>query len=231
MKATPAFSPQTLKFLRDLKKNNDRAWFAPRKEVYERECLEPLRALAVALSDGLRRAKIPIEADPSRVGFRIYRDVRFSLDKSPYKTNLGLYLPHRGIRNAPGGLYVHVAPKASFVAAGFYQLDREPLQRWRAAMAANPRRFQTVLRALAKNGVAIWIEETALKRMPRGFEALAESPIAPYFKLASFMVSRELSDAEVAGDDLLAKCIGLAKNAKPLLEYGWSLPTVTTAMG
>ena len=162
MKATPAFSPQTLKFLRDLKKNNDRAWFAPRKEVYERECLEPLRALAVALSDGLRRAKIPIEADPSRVGFRIYRDVRFSLDKSPYKTNLGLYLPHRGIRNAPGGLYVHVAPKASFVAAGFYQLDREPLQRWRAAMAANPRRFQTVLRALAKNGVAIWIEETAL---------------------------------------------------------------------
>jgi uncharacterized protein (TIGR02453 family) len=217
------FSPSALTFLRDLKKNNVRAWFAPRKELYERECLEPLRAFTLALAAALRKAKIPIEADPSRVGFRIYRDVRFSRDKSPYKTNLGTYLPHRGMRGAPGGLYVHVAPKASFVAAGFYQLDREALQRWREAMAADPKRFQNVVRALERNGIALSEQEGALRRMPRGFEACAESPIAPYFKLSSFMVGRELSDIDVAGPGLIADCIGLAKRAKTLFEYGWDV--------
>jgi uncharacterized protein (TIGR02453 family) len=215
------FSAQALKFLRDLKKNNDRTWFAPRKDLYERECLEPLRALTVALAAALRKAKVPIEADPSRVGFRIYRDVRFSRDKSPYKTNLGTYLPYRGRRGAPGGLYVHVAPKASFVAAGFYELEREQLQRWREAMAIDPKRFQTVVRALERNGIALSQHEGALKRMPRGFEALAETPIAPHFKVSSFMVSRELSDDDVSSERLVPECVALVKQAKPLLEYGW----------
>ncbi len=216
------FSPQALKFLRDLKKNNDGTWFAPRKEIFERECVEPLRALAVELARALRKARIPIDADPSRVGFRIYRDLRFSRDKSPYKTNLGTYLPYRGIRGAPGGLYVHVAPKESFVVAGFYQLDKEPLQRWREAMASNPRGFQAVLRALQRNGLALSEEHEALKRMPRGFEALAESPIARYFKTSTFMVSEQLADADVTGTGLIDKSIALVKRAKPLLVYGWA---------
>jgi uncharacterized protein (TIGR02453 family) len=223
VKPFSGFSPQALKFLRDLKKNNDRAWFSTRKDLYERECLEALLALTVSLAAALRKAKIPIDADPARAVFRIYRDVRFSRDKSPYKTNLGTYLPARGARGAPGGLYVHIAPKASFVAAAFYQLDREPLQRWREAMAADPKRFETVLRALARNGVALGTQEDVLKRMPRGFEALAESPIAPYFKLSSFTVSRELSDDDVTGEGLVAECVGLAKQAKPLLDYGWDV--------
>lgn len=215
------FSPQALKFLRELKKNNDRAWFAPRKELYERECLEPLRTLAVDLACALRKAKIPIDADPTRVGFRIYRDVRFSRDKSPYKTNLGTYLPYRGRRGAPGGLYIHVAPKESFAVAGFYQLDKEPLQRWREAMASDSRRFQTLLRTLERNGLALSDQEPLLKRMPRGFEELAENPIAAYFKLGTFMVSEKLSDADVADAALIEKTLGLVKKAKPLLEYGW----------
>ncbi len=217
------FSPQALKFLRDLKKNNNRAWFAPRKELYERECLAPLRALTVDLARALRKAKIPIDVDPSRVGFRIYRDVRFSHDKSPYKTNLGTYLPHRGIRGAPGGLYIHVAPKESFVVAGFYQLEKEALQRWREAMASDEKRFQSVLRVLERNGLAPSEQEDALKRMPRGFEALAESPIAAHFKIGSFMVSEKLSDADVADAGLIKRSLALVKKAKPLLEYGWDV--------
>ncbi len=216
------FSPQALKFLRDLKKNNDRGWFAPRKEIYERECLAPLRALTVDLASALRKARIPIDADPSRVGFRIYRDVRFSRDERPYKTNLGTYLPYRGVRGAPGGLYVHVAPKESFAVAGFYQLDKGPLQHWREAMASDPRRFQNVLRALQRNGLALSEEHEALKRMPRGFEALAESPIARYFKIGTFMVSEKLSDANLADKRLIEKSVALVKKAKPLLEYGWA---------
>jgi uncharacterized protein (TIGR02453 family) len=224
-KATAAtfsgFSPQALKFLRDLKKHNERAWFAPRKELYETECLAPLRALTVELARALRKAKIPIDADPSRVGFRIYRDVRFSRDKSPYKTNLGTYLPYRGIRGAPGGLYVHVAPNESFAVAGFYQLDKEPLQLWREAMASDPKRFQSVLRILERNELALSRQEPTLKRMPRGFEALAESPIAAYFKFGTFMVSEKLSEADLTGAGLIERSVALVKKAKPLLEYGW----------
>jgi uncharacterized protein (TIGR02453 family) len=221
--AFTGFSPQALKFLRGLKKNNDRAWFAPRKELYERECLAPLRALTVDLARALHKAKIPIDADPSRVGFRIYRDMRFSRDKSPYKTNLGTYLPYRGVRGAPGGLYIHVAPKESFAVVGFYQLDKDPLQRWREAMARDPKRFQNVLRALERNDIALSDSETALKRMPRGFEALADSPIAAYFKIGTFMASEKLSDVDVAGAGLIERSLALVKKAKPLLEYGWDV--------
>jgi uncharacterized protein (TIGR02453 family) len=219
------FSPQALRFLRDLKKNNDRVWFQANKEIYERELLAPLQALTAGLATALRRAKIPIDADPRRAVFRIYRDVRFSPDKSPYKTNLGTYLPYRGIRGAPGGLYVHVVPKESFVATGFYQLEKEQLLLWRGAMAAEPKRFARVLGALERNGAAIGEHGEALKRMPRGFEEHAASPIARYFRVSSFMTSEDLSDDDVMDETLIDRCVGLVKKAKPLLEYGWELLT------
>lgn len=216
------FSPQALKFLRDLKKHNERAWFQPRKALYERELLEPLQLLTADLAAALRKAKVPIDADPRRSVFRIYRDVRFSLDKSPYKTNLGTYLPHKGIRGAPGGIYVHITPKESFIATAFYELDKPDLLRWRTAMAADPKRFASVLRALERNGVAINRHE-ALKRMPRGFEDQKENPIAPYFRLSSFIVSEQLTDEAVMDKRLVDRAVALAKNSKPLLEYGWTV--------
>jgi uncharacterized protein (TIGR02453 family) len=219
------FSPQALRFLRDLKKNNDRVWFQAHKEIYDRELLEPLRALTASLATALQKARIPIDADPRRAVFRVYRDVRFSRDKSPYKTNLGTYLPYRGIREAPGGLYVHVAPKESFVATGFYQMERDLLLRWRTAMANEPKRFAGVLRALERNGVAIGEHGDALKRMPHGFEDQAANPIARYFRVFSFMVSQDLSDGDVMDEALIGRCVGLAKKSKPLLEYGWQLLT------
>lgn len=216
------FSPQALKFLRDLKKHNDRAWFQPRKALYERELLEPLQLLTADLAAALRKAKVAIDADPRRAVFRIYRDVRFSLDKSPYKTNLGTYLPHKGTRGAPGGLYVHITPKESFIATAFYELDKPDLLRWRTAMAAEPKRFASVLRALERNGVSINRHE-ALKRMPRGFEDQKESPLAPYFRLSSFIVSEQLTDEAVMDKRLIERAVALAKASKPLLEYGWQV--------
>jgi uncharacterized protein (TIGR02453 family) len=217
------FSPAALKFLRDLAKHNDRTWFAPRKELYETELLEPLGLLVADASDALRKAKIPIGGDPLRSRFRIYRDIRFSRDKSPYKTNLGAYLSPGGSRDEPGGLYVHIQPKQSFVAIAFYELDKEHLERWRAAMAKNPKRFQSMLRALERNGLKISEEGESLKRMPRGFEAHADSPIAKYFRLGSFTVGEKLSDKDVSSRRLIDRMVALAKKAKPLLEYGHSL--------
>jgi uncharacterized protein (TIGR02453 family) len=217
------FSPAALKFLRDLAKNNDRAWFAPRKQFDETELLEPLLALVADATDALRKAKIPIGADPLRSTFRIYRDIRFSADKRPYKTNLGAYLPSGGSHDEPGGLYVHIEPGESFMAIAFYQLDKTALLRWRSAMAKAPKRFQSMLKALERNGLRISDESESLKRMPRGFEALADSPIAKYFRLGSFTVSERLSDKDVTGKRLVDRMVVLAKKAKPLLSYGSGL--------
>jgi uncharacterized protein (TIGR02453 family) len=214
------FSPAGLKFLKDLAKNNDRAWFVPRKHIYEAELLHPLQALVADAADALRKAKIPIGADPMRSTFRIYRDIRFSPDKSPYKTNLGAYLPSTRGEGEHGGLYIHIQPKKSFIAVAFYQLDTPTLFRWRSAMAKDPKRFQTMLRALARNGLKISPEHKSLKRMPRGFEAQADSPIEQYFRLDSFTVGEELSDKDVSSKSLIDRIVALARRSKPLLEYG-----------
>ena len=217
------FSPAALKFLRDLAKNNDRKWFAPRKHIYEAELLEPLGALVADATEAMRRAKIPIAADPMRSTFRIYRDIRFSPDKRPYKTNLGAYLPPGGKHDEPGGLYIHIQPKNSFLAIAFYQLDKQLLLRWRTAMAKDPKTFQSMLRALERNGLKISDESESLKRMPRGFEAYADSPIAKYFRLGSFIVSERLSDKDVSSRRVIDRMVALAKKGRPLLAYGRGL--------
>ena len=214
------FAPSALKFLRDLAKNNDRKWFLPRKHIYETELLEPLRALVADATESMRKAKIPIGADPLRSTFRIYRDIRFSPDKRPYKTNLGAYLPAHGSHDEPGGLYVHIEPKKSFMAVAFYQLDKPVLLRWRTAMAKDPKRFQAMLRALEKNGLKLSDQSESLKRMPRGFEPYADSPIEKYFRVGSFVVSEPLSDKDVSSKAVVDRMVALAKKAKPLLAYG-----------
>ena len=217
------FSPAGLKFLRDLAKHNDRTWFAPRKHIYETELLQPLQALVADVSDALRKSKIPIGADPLRSTFRIYRDIRFSTDKSPYKTNLGAYLPATRSDGEQGGLYIHIQPKKSFIAVAFYQLEKPELLRWRTAMAKNPKRFQTMLRALERNRLKLSVEHQSLKRMPRGFEAHAGSPIEQYFRLDSFTVGEQLSDKDVSNRRLIDRIVAIAKRAKPLLEFGRAL--------
>jgi uncharacterized protein (TIGR02453 family) len=215
------FSPAAIRFLRDLDKHNDRAWFMPRKELYERELLEPLGALLADATDAMRKAKLPLAADPRVSRFRIYRDIRFSPDKRPYKTYVGAYLsPPEGGKLAPGGLYLHVDPKDPFITIAFYQLDKAELAKWRQAMARDPKTFQNMLKALDRNGVKISQEHASLKRMPRGFEAHAGSPIAKYFLLDSFMVSRRLKTRDLTNKGLIAKMVALAKKGKPLLDYG-----------
>jgi uncharacterized protein (DUF2461 family) len=89
-------------------------------------------------------------------------------------------------------------------------------------MAAEPKRFQSVLRSLERNGVAINRHEP-LKRMPRGFEDQRDSVIAPYFLLGSFIVSEQLTDKDVMDRRLVDRAVELAKKSKPLLEYGWNV--------
>jgi uncharacterized protein (TIGR02453 family) len=220
------FEPAALRLLAQLAKHNDRAWFAPRKERFTRELIEPMAALVEDASVALARAKIPIGGDRKRSMFRLYRDVRFSADKSPYKTHLSAYLSYDGGRATPGGIYVHVAPSSSFLSVAFYRIEKTMLQRWRERMAARPAEFERVVRALAKRGLAIEgpdLSDDALARMPRGFEAHAGTELAAYFRLRSFCADRELSDRDLHSPAVVDRIVELARDAKPLLTYGWAL--------
>lgn len=215
-----------LRFLEQLAKHNERDFFGPRKERYERELGAPLRAFVAEASEALRRAKIPIGGDAKRSIFRIYRDIRFSADKRPYKTNVAAYLSYDGGRDTPGGLYVHVQPGRSFFSVAFYNIDKPILERWRREMAFRPARFRKVVRSLARARLEIAPPEEwddALVRMPRGYQDCAQSDLAPYFRLRSFCIRRRLTLAELTSRRMLDAAVAFVKQTRALLDFGWSL--------
>ena len=128
------FDAQTLAFLRDLKKHNDRAWFAENKDRYEGSVKEPFLQFISDVGPELRKVSTQLVADPRPVGgsmFRIYRDVRFSRDKSPYKTHVGAHFPFGGKGVHGPGYYLHLEPASCFVAGGMWMPEPADLQRIR----------------------------------------------------------------------------------------------------
>lgn len=212
--------------MRDLAKHNDRAWFAPRKHIYERDVLQPMQRLVIELSGRFERKKIPVYGDVRRSIFRIYRDVRFSHNKLPYKTHAAAYLSPDGGRHTPGGLYIHVAPKGAFLSLAFYDLHPALLQRWRFAMAEEPKAFASVIRRLARTKLQIIPpdeEEDSLRRMPRGFTHLAGTELGPYFRLRHFLIHDDLEAATLGSRRLVERAVTFVDRGLPLLSYGWRL--------
>jgi uncharacterized protein (TIGR02453 family) len=154
MTAFRAFRPEALTFLKGLKKHNRRDWFEERRPVYVNEIVEPLRALVDELD--VRFAKLAPEymGDPKRSPFRIYRDVRFSKDKSPYKTHAALWIYHRAPGRGVGkdvdggaGFYVHLEPGACLVAGGLWMPPRPSLANVRAHFSEDLAGWKKAIRA------------------------------------------------------------------------------------
>src|SRR5512140_3752549 len=120
-RTTPRFPEEGLKFLRSLKRNNRREWFQPRRDQYEQVVRGPMTGFVLALREDFRRFAPEMVADPAVSLFRIYRDTRFSADKTPYKTHAAAQFPHRGMgRNTGAGLYFHISPKDIWIGGGVY---------------------------------------------------------------------------------------------------------------
>src|SRR5580704_14903279 len=223
MSASPlkftGFSKETLRFLVDLEKNNRRDWFNEHKDFYKDTVEEELRRLVVSTSVALAKKKIPLSTEPKKAIFRIYRDTRFSADKSPYKTNLGAVFSTGG-KPGSGVLYVHIEPKASFAAIGFYQPGQPGLTRIRESIADRWKEFKSVIDRLGRAGLVLR-ETEPLKRVPRGFESFADTECAEYLKYKSFIVSRELNEADLRSEKLPDQLVRLANEGLPLLKFGW----------
>jgi len=219
------FRPAALQFLRDLAANNNRAWFMDNKPVYEREVVGPLRLLLADVISALASAGSPLTGDPAKAIFRIHRDVRFSKDKLPYKTNSGAVLRKAGGAKFDGILYIHLDPTGCFLASGFYLPEKEALEAIREAIYIDPDRAQALRADLAGRKLGLDMSE-ALSRMPRGFEAAIDSPVADLLRLKSFTVRRALTAADLARPALVGKIISFAEDSAPLLNFGWQALTV-----
>lgn len=215
------FSAKGFTFLRELDSQQNRDWFEANKAVYEQELRAPLSALVTALGLALSVEGLDLACDPKRAIFRIHRDVRFSKDKRPYKAHVSAALMRDGEKMAPGLVYVHVDPKGSFVAAGFYNPEPPALQKIRQHIVAKPAEMKLIVAKLGKAGLALDIED-ALKRTPRGFEAVDDDALIDLLRLKTLVVRRPLAQKIIGdGDAMIAAIATFAREVQPLLRFGW----------
>jgi uncharacterized protein (TIGR02453 family) len=214
------FPARGLTFLRDLARNNEREWFNARKSTYVDDVDVPLRALLFDVAKRCARAKIPLAPNPRQPTFRVYRDVRFAKDKSPYKTHAGACLYRNGDKTSSGMLYVHIDPKDSFAAVAFYRPDAPVLGALRRAMASG-NGFTKCLAELKKRGCELDMTDS-LTRLPRDFSGHAGTALEPYLKLTSLVISRKIDKSALRDPGLAEEVFGLARDAKALLTWGWA---------
>jgi len=219
------FSEEALLFLQKLAKNNKRDWFLPRKGFFEEHLQAPMTQLMFAVERELTKSDMRLRVNPKSATFRIYRDIRFSADKTPYHTHISGVLYRNGNKSAPGALYVHIGDKEHFTGAGFWQPERSLLTNWRLSMQDEQEMFLSVIKQLKRKKLDI-SRSSALQRMPRGFETMNGKPVAEFLRLQSFTVRRMISSSEAMSRDLPGQIARFALDAKPLLDYGWALPEV-----
>jgi len=213
------FSRDAIQFLVDLAANNDRAWFNPRKADYERLLKQPLEALCVALDERFRARGIPLEADPTRSPFRIYRDVRFSKDKSPYKTHVSASFGYVGA-NPHGGGYFHFQPGEMYVGGGMWHPEAATLAAWRQLVDRGDG-----LEALEDPGFTATfgsLHGDMLTRVPQGYPK--DHPRAELLKLKDMTFGHALSDDEVLAPSLPDTLADDFAKAIPVFRLLGSLP-------
>ena len=171
MNSSVHFTPALFEFLSELSMNNNREWFQANKDRYERDVRDRLVQFVADFDERLTAISPHMVADPRPSGgsvFRIYRDVRFSKDKSPYKTNAGIHFRHEVGRKVHGpGFYLHLQPGMVFAGAGMWRPDSDTLRKVRGAIVANPAKWEGIVNDERFQSVYT-LEGDSLKRPPRG---------------------------------------------------------------
>lgn len=219
----PGFRSEAFDFLRQLAQNNERDWFKARKTTYDDEVLWPTKCLVADAARQMASLDLPLTGDPKHSLFRIYRDTRFSKNKQPYKTHAGAVLSRSGSRKDSGVVYIHVEPDKAFLAAGYWRPEASLLRAWRARLAEAPALFLNMAHTLDAAGLTLQHGDNTLKRMPRGYETLADTEAATYLRWKSFLVTRPVPDEALQSPDFTQAVVQMARESLPLLDYGWQL--------
>ena len=214
----PGFSPEAFAFLRSLKRNNRREWFQPRKEIFEAQLRAPMIQLVEALNAGLLDFAPDHITDPRKAVYRIYRDTRFSADKTPYKTHLAAIFPHHGFdgsfsKHASAGFYFQITARSVGVAAGSYNPGPDELRAVRGWLTENHAAFRKAAGQPKK--LLGDLQGSAVTRMPKGFAA--DHPAEDLLRMKQWLYWVEL-DAKVATTPrLLAEVLKRFRAAAPVI--------------
>lgn len=209
---------ETLSFIKDVAENNNREWFAANKEVYENAKADVL-ALVTAIVPELAKVDplLSAEADPKKSLLRIYRDVRFSKNKDPYKNNFGIWFSAKSKGGNEPGYYLHIQPGKSFIAGGYWMPEAPHLKLIRQEIDYNIGDFKEIInnkdfKKSFKLGV-----DNALKNAPKGYDPA--DPNIEFLKLKSFEAITKLDDSEFLKPNLVNKLISSFKTVQPLVAF------------
>lgn len=213
--------PATIKFLKGLKKNNNKPWFDAHRKEYE-DARADFARFVQTLIDGHSRHDPAIASLKAKdCMFRINRDIRFSKDKSPYKTNFGASI-NKGGKNAfaIAGYYFHLEPGQSFIGGGMYQPEPDVLKKVRQEIDYNFESFKKIIGA--KKFKSLYGDlnkdpEFLLSRMPKGYEA--DHPAADYLRLKSYIAFVQVTDEELTEKNLLKKSLVAMETLRPVIEF------------
>jgi uncharacterized protein (TIGR02453 family) len=213
----PGFSPEALKFFVQLKRHNDRSWFLKNKETYEREIKVPMVSLVLALNAEMRSFAPEFATDPKRAIYRIYRDVRFSADKSPYKTHTAALFAPRGFgKHTCAGLYFHFAVDELLLAGGVYMPGPKELVAIRNYIAANSNLFRKILSHPQISALG-GLQGDQLVRVPKGFAP--DHPAADLLRYKQFLVWVNHPPELALGKDLLRLLVQTFGTLVPLVRF------------
>jgi len=209
----------TLKFLKDLKKNNNKPWFDEHRDQYE-TAKENILALAGALIKGISSFDPPIaDLQPKDCTFRINRDVRFSKDKSPYKSNMSAYFNKAGKKGNGAGYYIHIEPGKSFAAGGIWMPATADLAKIRQEIDYSFNDWKKMISntAFKKQFPKGFGDNETLTRPPKGYDE--NNPAIDFIKMKSFVIRKHFSDAEVQSKSFAKDVAKTFQHIHPLVEF------------
>ncbi len=214
------FEPRTLRFLEELRANNNREWFKEHKARYEDDVLDVALRFIISMQDPLAEIAPRFTAVPTRVGgslMRVYRDTRFSKNKLPYKTNIGIQFRHEQAKDVHSpGYYVHIDPDQVFIGAGMWRPDSEPLKGIRERIVARPAEWQRAISGKTfKRQFDLGGER--LTRPPRGFDK--EHPCIEDIKRKSFIAVREFDVGDCLKPQFQRTVETTFRTAEPFMQF------------
>ena len=207
----------TLQFLRTLEKNNNREWFNENKTTYQEAQQDVVSFVEKLIEEMVVFDEEIGKADAKKSLFRIYRDTRFSKDKSPYKTNFGASLG-MGKGSQKAGYYLHIEPGKSFLAGGIYMPESSVLKEIRKEISAFGEEFLTIVeKDEFRNYFRGLSVEDKLKKVPQGFEK--DDKMAEFLKLKHYIVTHPVSDEQLLNENAAKEFAKIYKSMKPLNDF------------
>ena len=218
MPTLPSFTPKTIPFLRSLRRHNDRQWFRERRDVYDAHVRGPMVAVIEQLAKDFHHFAPELVATSKISLFRIYRDTRFSEDKSPLKTQVAAIFPHRDLGRLEGAaLYLEVAPTHVLFAGGLHAPSSPELQRIRDELAHRYRRFRTIIGSEGFRRTLGPLDGKVLQRVPHGYPRT--HPAADLLRRREFLASRKSSANFAAEPRFYRELLRVFRQIMPLVRF------------